>query len=641
MRNSVNAHIHQYLTSYLKRENPQYAVMLNGAWGCGKTFFIRKWKESIKSKDIKPIYVSLFGLQTIKEINELINKELHPILTSKATKTIIKTAKVLTGVAISHKLGNDESEMNYSIDLTSLLETDNPKTVGGKIIIFDDMERCHIPPHLLLGYINYFGEICNCHVILVCNNEKLCYWEGNGSDKKYKDEFRIFEEKTIGIKLTIQPSISEALDFFISETKYDPKDFLNRSKKDLALFIRKSAILNLRSVRQAIFDFTDITRGLDEDDRNSSEYDFVAKDLLFNMIAFYQEARANNYAFVNWQDTLCRFNIGDKKNEKYEEYNKALNKYRSISLFGLRLFGDIVDKVIWPKFKTGQNHCEHLKGQLHKPVLKPWEILLHGITELSNEEFNLIYEQVINAFSNHEFLSASEIIPATYVIVEAELNGIKSAPQNFHKVIESAVSTLFDKMTNETDFYNLYGTYIATIQYYSLDSKKSNLWNHFKECFINNYESRIDSFRNEFTMLLETLTDDNIDKIKNLEFSPAPGINKTEYHRYSIFKNADQDKVVESIMKLSNKSLHIYWEWLTLRYEVSEERCDVDNVSLSNDIDSLRSIQCKLVGQVKNSVCVQQFNLERIIKVINLVCKANEKYGLVIYHSPSDAEANQ
>ena len=43
MRNSVNAHIHQYLTSYLKRENPQYAVMLNGAWGCGKTFFIRKW----------------------------------------------------------------------------------------------------------------------------------------------------------------------------------------------------------------------------------------------------------------------------------------------------------------------------------------------------------------------------------------------------------------------------------------------------------------------------------------------------------------------------------------------------------------------------------------------------------------------
>lgn len=625
MGNSVNAHIHQYLTSYLKRENPQYAVMLNGAWGCGKTFFIRKWKESIKSKDIKPIYVSLFGLQTVKEINELINKELHPILTSKATKTIIKTAKVLTGVAISHKLGNDESEMNYSIDLTSLLETDNPKTVGGKIIIFDDMERCHIPPHLLLGYINYFVEICNCHVILVCNNEKLCSWEGNGSDKKYKDEFRIFEEKTIGIKLTIQPSISEALDFFISETKYDPKDFLNRYKKDLALFIRESAILNLRSVRQAIFDFTDIIRVLDDTDRNSSEYDTVAKDLLFNMIAFYQEARANNYAFVNWQDTLCRFNIGDKKNEKYEEYNKALNKYRSISLFGLRLFGDIVDKVIWPKFKTGQNYCEYIKNQLHKPIRKPWEILLHDMTELSNEEFNNIYEQVIDAFSNHEFLSANEIIPATYAIVEAELYGIRSAPQDFCKVIDSTVSALFDKMKNEADFYNLYGTYKVAIQYYSLDSKKSNLWNHFKECFNNNFESRIDSFRNEFTMLLETLTDDDIDKIKNLEFSPAPGVNKTEYHRYSIFKNADQDKVVESIMKLSNKSLHIYWEWLLLRYEVSWNSGSVDNASLHGDINALRIIQSGLVIRAQNCTNIQKFNLERIIKVMNYVCQAYEK----------------
>ena len=367
--------------------------------------------------------------------------------------------------------------------------------------------------------------------------------------------FRIFEEKTIGIKLTIQPSISEALDFFISETKYDPKDFLNRSKKDLALFIRESAILNLRSVRQAIFDFIDIIRVLDDTDRNSSEYDTVAKDLLFNMIAFYQEARANNYAFVNWQDTLCRFNIGDKKNEKYEEYNKALNKYRSISLFGLRLFGDIVDKVIWPKFKTGQNYCEYIKNQLHKPIRKPWEILLHDMTELSNEEFNNIYEQVIDAFSNHEFLSANEIIPATYAIVEAELYGIRSAPQDFCKVIDSTVSALFDKMKNEADFYNLYGTYKVAIQYYSLDSKKSNLWNHFKECFNNNFESRIDSFRNEFTVLLETLTDDDIDKIKNLEFSPAPGVNKTEYHMYSIFKNADQDKVVESIMKDYN---HFY-----------------------------------------------------------------------------------
>lgn len=641
MTHSVNKQIHQYLSLYLKRENPQYAVMLNGAWGCGKTFFIRKWKESIQDKTIRPIYVSLFGLQTIKDVNELINRELHPILTSKATKTIIKTAKILTGVAISHKLGDDDSEMNYSIDLTSLLETDNAKSVGGKIIIFDDMERCHIPPHLLLGYINYFVEICKCHVILICNNEKLYSWEETNSDNKAKEEFRIFEEKTIGIKLTIQPSITEALDYFISETKYDPKDFLNRVKMDLALFIKQSAIFNLRSVRQAIFDFTDIIRTLNDEERNSSDYDIVAKDLLFNMIAFYQEARANNYAFVNWQNSLCRFSFGDKKNEKYEDYNRALNKYRCISLFGLRLFGDIVDKVIWPKFKTGQNHCEYIKNQLKRPERKPWEILLHDMHDLSNDEFSIIYKQVLEAFNNHEFRNADEIIKATYSVVQAEIYGIQSAPEDFCEVIESTVSILFDKMKNEVELYNLYGTYVVNIQYYSLGSKKSGLWDRFKKCFNNHFESRKDSFCNEFTMLLERLTDGEISKIKDLEFSAAPGINKTDYHRYPIFKNADQDKVVESILKLSNKSLHIYWEWLFLRYGIFEDRDDVDNVSLIDDIDSLRSIQCKLVEQIKNRTSVQKFNLERIVKAIDRVCKAYEQRGIFTYNSPSNGEGNQ
>ena len=32
-----------------KYPNPQYAIMLRGAWGCGKTFFIRQWMEQLKS----------------------------------------------------------------------------------------------------------------------------------------------------------------------------------------------------------------------------------------------------------------------------------------------------------------------------------------------------------------------------------------------------------------------------------------------------------------------------------------------------------------------------------------------------------------------------------------------------------------
>ncbi|MFM7717389.1 MAG: P-loop NTPase fold protein, partial [Microcystis sp.] len=31
-------------TEYLKKENTQYAILLNGAWGSGKTYF---WKNEL------------------------------------------------------------------------------------------------------------------------------------------------------------------------------------------------------------------------------------------------------------------------------------------------------------------------------------------------------------------------------------------------------------------------------------------------------------------------------------------------------------------------------------------------------------------------------------------------------------------
>ena len=37
--------IENYLNEYIKQDNPQYAVMLKGKWGCGKTFFIKQRQE--------------------------------------------------------------------------------------------------------------------------------------------------------------------------------------------------------------------------------------------------------------------------------------------------------------------------------------------------------------------------------------------------------------------------------------------------------------------------------------------------------------------------------------------------------------------------------------------------------------------
>ena len=72
----MNENIKKFLDGYMKNADPQYAVMLTGHWGCGKTFFINHWLEDLKTVEndreeiiyLKPIYVSLYGLSSLAEV---------------------------------------------------------------------------------------------------------------------------------------------------------------------------------------------------------------------------------------------------------------------------------------------------------------------------------------------------------------------------------------------------------------------------------------------------------------------------------------------------------------------------------------------------------------------------------------------
>lgn len=73
-----NQAILSFLNDYLTMDKPGYAVFLKGNWGCGKTYFIREWMESLKEEkdegeDIiaqNPVYVSLYGLSSASQIDE-------------------------------------------------------------------------------------------------------------------------------------------------------------------------------------------------------------------------------------------------------------------------------------------------------------------------------------------------------------------------------------------------------------------------------------------------------------------------------------------------------------------------------------------------------------------------------------------
>ena len=70
-----NSNVKQFIIkNYLESEvNPDFAILVNGPWGCGKSFFIdnllkEKYGEDYRKKDV--IWLSLFGLSEIYQVQK-------------------------------------------------------------------------------------------------------------------------------------------------------------------------------------------------------------------------------------------------------------------------------------------------------------------------------------------------------------------------------------------------------------------------------------------------------------------------------------------------------------------------------------------------------------------------------------------
>jgi GTPase SAR1 family protein len=67
-----NKHGWDYLTYYLGLKHaPGFAVLVSGPWGVGKTYLLKAFlKEEFGEETANYVYVSLYGLSSIEEIDD-------------------------------------------------------------------------------------------------------------------------------------------------------------------------------------------------------------------------------------------------------------------------------------------------------------------------------------------------------------------------------------------------------------------------------------------------------------------------------------------------------------------------------------------------------------------------------------------
>ncbi len=614
-----NEFIKNFLIKYIENPDPQYAIMLKGNWGSGKTFFINKWIEDYKEKlgeeiILEPIYVSLYGLKDTAQITTEIDRKLHPILYSKGVKMIKKLLKVAGKIVlrtnVDFDINNDnkkDMQINATLDSLSLLtsKSDKDLNIGSKLIIFDDLERCNIDIKNLLGYINSFVEHGACHVIIIGDETKV-------DDKKILQEFK---EKTIGREFEIVTDEENALDFFIEEMKLT-KWIVNNKEFILDCF-KSTKCNNLRLLRQSLYDFNVLYNELDSNLINKGET--LLKSLLGTYIVIYSEYRGQNYQVLKeWNPHSISHIWGDKDDEK----KNIVNKYNPIECkYDINIFNNDNIKQIINEIETGcslKNYVEDLLNQMNKEI-SLYEKLT-SFSRLSNAEFKEAYKDLKEKVKNKEIPNMYQMGEVIGLLIRIEQNNICTITEELLDNIKTYIKEQYDSINNKEELYKTRTSFYYGLNPYNrIDSEKGKHIKDFEEEQFNDRDSKL---KNEMEKSLLNINNDNVKSLIDLS-TKSTCDKRTTYQLTSVFKNIDAKTIAKKILNLNNESLMELCQFFSYHYMFN---CDTKNIAYSwnDDLVTLQNLKQVLELALEKRKLVDRYTLQELIKHIEEAIKRIE-----------------
>ena len=224
------------ILDYIRSDYTDYAIMINGEWGSGKTYF---WNNKIKpkiesmqlnGKRYTAIYMSLYGISNLEEISkkifiettQLMDKNLKKFMDTSGVKNIPEYAK--TGLDMANFFGVTQN--GDRIDYGQFFSTDD------KVLCFDDLERANVDVIDILGYINNFVEHDHIKTIIICNEKELStkLKNSNLEMKTFIATYLLDKENKLNIK-TDKPMVERIRDTI--EYVFDKANDYERIKEKL------------------------------------------------------------------------------------------------------------------------------------------------------------------------------------------------------------------------------------------------------------------------------------------------------------------------------------------------------------------------------------------------------------------------
>jgi len=256
--------LNEIIGDYLQAKNTDYALMINGDWGCGKTYYLDHEFKDFVSAQVCPVKPDGYG-QIKKELKELGEGVPEEYKYSPAFISLYGISspedfqyRVFLGVNTWAKnkfvgvMASMGSKVAGLFGLNVEKKDTNNLTVisNNTVLVFDDLERIcsdKISAKEVLGLINEYSEHNHYKVIIVCNED---VYEGKVEGVDKDEEYWRYKEKTIRYTYRFEADVPKVFDT-IAETYEDAnyKHYLEVKKPFILTLFGLGGKKNLRTLK--------------------------------------------------------------------------------------------------------------------------------------------------------------------------------------------------------------------------------------------------------------------------------------------------------------------------------------------------------------------------------------------------------
>ncbi|MGG0179116.1 P-loop NTPase fold protein [Gottfriedia acidiceleris] len=630
-------YIEESILNYIKKENTNYAILLNGKWGSGKTYFFENsLKLAIENTDFngkkkKTIYLSLYGISSLEEINKRIvldnlltsNDKVMNFLDSKWGGRITEVAK--TGFEYIKTL--DIPVFKDIVD--TKINYENLLNFTDKVLVLDDLERANLDITDILGYINNFVEHDGVKVVIigyedeiaeklihrnlelkmlvssiVLEKEKILQRENDRSFGKNQEseistsnlienkmnelfhrsnEYKRIKEKLIGKTLTLLPDYPALINNIVTQVgNNEIRDFLIQNIECVINVFKDSRTDNIRILKQGLDDFELIYSKFKEDYSELGE-DVLLSILIYTLAVSFeiksgQEGNGDLEGVTSDVFFLIGFNRTNKNyKEKYIE--KFIKKY-SLSTYKAKgvSFFPFAERLVRKGILDLEKFSEEMKAilaNMGQDIPLYLRLIRDNFQDLTDEEFieatRLAYEKLING--EVHFVLYFRAFNLFRYFIEKGL---------FKKDLQDVKTELL----NGLELSGMSGEYYSNLDTYFIGTNIEQ-----QDYDLLEFKEKVISINTSFRLKSEEQRVQELMTYLDSDFRKFLYEMRERFFYVPVFDKYNVDDLFKKVLSLTNSDTVSFSLLLEKRYAYKE---DIKNYKLYLEEESLTALQSKI-----------------------------------------------